>query len=343
MSFLHIANTNFESELSASNPSTVAALAQAHPIFMQLQFLPLLYGEPDDGLAVTHAPSPTFKTPRWHLLEERNFPYERIESWGASPAIAAWAQTKKISYSMPDWDVVQTVNSKAFSFAASPKLPGAELIYSMDELITWERKTKGPKVLKTCFGVSGKGHLFLPSDHGKNFAEKEFSAGRPLIAEPWVERRLDFSTQWKIHPDQKIEYIGATICISDQRGRYSANKVGNLPFLFGSYFPFLEQHQETVFPILQKMAAMGYFGNVGIDAMIWGNDKLQPVVEINARKTMGWVALQFAKVHFPKQTISLSYLTNSNLPNLLPDTLVQKNGSAIHLTRKLVVEQLLAK
>jgi hypothetical protein len=343
MPFLHIANTNFESELSASSPSSVAGLIQAHPIFLQLQFLPLLYGEPDDGLAVTHAPSPSFASPRWHPLEERNFPYEQIESWGASPAIAVWAKTKKLSYSMPDWAVVKTVNSKAFSFTESPKLPGAELLHSMNELNRWDQKIEGPKVLKSCFGVSGKGHLFLPSDHVRKFAEKEFSAGRPLIAEPWVERKLDFSTQWMIHPDQKIEYIGATVCISDQRGRYSANKVGDLPFLFGDYFPFLEKHQEAVFPILQKMAAMGYFGNVGIDAMIWGNEKLQPVVEINARKTMGWVALQFAKVHFPKQTIALSYLTNSNLPNLLPDAVLQKNGSLIKFTRKLVAQQLLAK
>lgn len=343
MPFLHIANTNFESELSAANSSSVAALIQSHPIFMQLQFLPLLYAQPEDGIAVTHAPSPSFNTPRWHLLDERHFPYQQLESWGASASIAAWAQKKKLSYAMPDWDVVKLVNSKAFSFNESPKLPGAELIHTMDELERWNHHIEGPKVLKSCFGVSGKGHLFLPSEHRKTFAEKEFGAGHPIIAEPWVERKLDFSTQWMIHPDQKIEYLGATVCISDARGRYNANKVGNLPFLFGSYFPLLEKHQQQVLPILQKMAALGYFGNVGIDAMIWGNDKLHPVVEINARKTMGWVALQFSKLHFPKQTIALSYLSKSKHSNLLPDAVVQKNGSLIHFSRKLVVEQLLAK
>jgi len=341
MPFLHIANTNFESELSASSPCKVAALIQSHPIFMQLQFLPLLYRGPEDGLAVTHMPS--LSLPRCHLLDEQHFPYPQIESWGASPSIAAEAQKKKLSYSMPDWDVVRLVNSKAFSFSESPKLPGGELIYSMDELQKWSRVIEGPKVLKSCFGVSGKGHLFLPSNHMQAFAEKEFGAGRPVLAEPWVERKLDFSTQWTIDRDQTIEYLGATVCISDQRGRYHANKVGDLPFLFGNYFPFLEKHQQKVFPLLQKMAALGYFGNVGIDAMIWGNDKLHPVVEINARKTMGWVALQFSKRHFPKQTITLSYLTKSKQSNLLPDGIVQKNGSLIRFTRKLVVEQLLAK
>ncbi|HEY5235789.1 MAG TPA: hypothetical protein VIJ14_06395 [Rhabdochlamydiaceae bacterium] len=338
MTFLHIANANFESELAATKPTTVAALIQSNLIFMQLQFLPLLYAGPEDGIAVTHAPSTFFH--RIHLLDEKTFPYENVESWGASLSITEWAKKKNLGYTMPHWNVVKQVNSKAFSFNESQKLPGATLVHTLAELEQWEQKTEGPKVLKSCFGVSGKGHLFLPSLHMKKFAEKEFAEGRPIIAEPWVERKLDFSTQWMIHPNQKIEFLGATICINDKRGQYNSNRVGDLPRLFGKYFPFLETHKETVFPILQKMALLGYFGNVGIDAMIWGNNQLHPVVEINARKTMGWVALEISKRRFPKQTIALSYLTKSNLTNLLPDAIVQKDGSLLHFTRKLVVEVL---
>ncbi len=340
MPFLHIANTNFEAELASIQPAAIATLIQSHPIFMQLQFLPLLYAEPEDGIAVTHAPHPSFKNPKWHLLEEKHFPYQRIESWGASKSIMAWAEKKKLAYRVPDWKVVKLVNSKAFSFDQSPKLPGAALLTSMEELEKWIQQTEGPKVLKSCFGVSGKGHLFLPSDYTRRFAEKEFTAGHPVIAEPWVKRKLDFSTQWMIHPDQSIDYLGVTICNSDQRGRYHGNKVGDLSFLFGNYFSCLEKHREIALRILQKMARLGYFGNVGIDAMIWGNDKLHPVVEINARKTMGWVALEISKRRFPKQTIALSYLTKSKQSNLLPDAVVQKNGSLIHFSRKLVIEVL---
>lgn len=335
MPLLHVANANFESELATSRKATVAALIQSHPIFLQLQFLPLLYAEPEDGIAVTHAPTTSF--PQLHLLDEKHFSYERIESWGSSLSIAGWAHQKKLAYTMPDWDVVKLVNSKAFSFNESPKLPSAELIHTIEELEEWERKVAGPKVLKSCFGVSGKGHLFLPSTHMKKFAQQEFDAGRPVIAEPWVERKFDFSTQWTIDSD-KINYLGATVCINDQRGQYNSNKVGDLPLLFGKYFPFLESHQEKVFPILQKMQSVRYFGNVGIDAMIWGNDELHPVVEINARKTMGWVALEISKRRFPKQTIALSYLTKSNLTNLLPDAIVQKDGSTLSFSKKLVVE-----
>ena len=94
MSLLHIANTNFEAELASSEPLAITTSIQTHPIFMQLQFLPLIYGDSKDGLAVTHAPHPSFNTPQWHLFDEKNFPYDKVESWGASRNIAAWAARK---------------------------------------------------------------------------------------------------------------------------------------------------------------------------------------------------------------------------------------------------------
>jgi predicted ATP-grasp superfamily ATP-dependent carboligase len=73
------------------------------------------------------------------------------------------------------------------------------------------------------------------------------------------------------------------------------------------------------------MISLGYFGNVGIDAMLYGSPvTLHPIVEINARKTMGWVALEVQKRHFPNQTLTLSYAKNSAegwLPSSLGDTL----------------------
>lgn len=318
---LHIANTNFESELAGESSS--------NPIFLQLQFLPILYAHKDDGIGVTHAPHPSFDQPRWHLLDENRWPYSDVVSWGASPTIAAWAKKNNLNYRMPPWEVVQRVNSKAFSFTESPKLPEAALLHSLTELEAWDKAVADPKVLKTCYGVSGRGHLLLPSDRMKQFAEAEFQKGRAIIGEPWVKRKLDFSTQWII--GDQIEFVGSTICENSSRGQHIANLIGISP-------PNLEQHKEAVMPILMKMKTLGYFGHVGIDAMVWGDHKLHPVVEINARKTMGWVALEFAKHHFPKQKIRLSYLRTSKYDNLLPSAVVQKNGKLLHFERKLVVE-----
>jgi hypothetical protein len=180
MPLLHIANANFEAELASEKPAAIATWIQSHPIFLQLQFLPLIYAEPGDGIAITHAPHPDFKMPKWHLLGEKHFSYEQIESWGASRSLAAWAEKKKVPYAMPDWEVVKRVNSKAFSFNESPKLPGSALLYSMEELEKWDRQTEGPKVSKdVVLAFPAKAIFFFPQTHAKKFVEKEFEQGRP--------------------------------------------------------------------------------------------------------------------------------------------------------------------
>lgn len=337
MPLLHIANTNFEWELAQNQPVSLIQAIEHHPISLQLQFLPLLYADPLDGIAVTALPGPEFTcTHRLHLLSDTSFPYEHIESWGASPSTAAWAATQHIACRVPSKEIARKVNSKAFSFTHSPKLPGSALLHSGREVHEWCATVEGPKVLKTCFGFSGRGHLLLPCppETLKRFIEKEFQQCHPIIGEPWVVRTLDFSTQWIIHPNQQITYLGETICVNSPRGQYLETQVGGALQLPEH---FLEKHKEIAFPILQKMATEGYFGNVGIDAMIYNHDRLQPIVEINARKTMGYVALKLQQTRFPKQTISLSYQSASQLANLLPHSVAKQDGSLVKFAKQLVI------
>jgi hypothetical protein len=77
------------------------------------------------------------------------------------------------------------------------------------------------------------------------------------------------------------------------------------PLTFRGCFPFLQDHCKKAIPLLGKIAEVGYFGHVGIDAMLYTLPEdphtlhLHPVVEINARKTMGWAALAFQRRYFP--------------------------------------------
>lgn len=280
-----------------------------------------------DGLLVSHLPSENVKG-KLHLFStDEKLNYDRLETWGHSPYWKKWADQHGIPYSMPPWEVVRAVNSKEFSWNESPKLPRSALLKSREEVEKWMASFGERKVIKSCFGVSGRGHLHLPSPQLKEFLEREFSMGLPVIGEPWVERELDFSTQWFIHPDKTIEFLGPTLCINNARGQYVETKVGKIEI------PLLEKHCEIARPILQKMAHKGFFGNVGIDAMIYGGGNLHPIVEINARKTMGWVALQLH--HSTKQTISVSYVASVKGDNLLPC-----NIPMLQFSRQLVVKNL---
>lgn len=344
LSKLHLANTHFEQELSSRGAFSLEKAAARHPIFAQLQFLPFLYGAAGDGVAVTELPDPEFlekreNSPKLHLLSEKGpLPYQTVDSWGASLAVARFAKEHQLSYVIPDWEVVREVNSKAFSFAKSPKLPGAALLYTEKEVQQWQESLGGPKVLKSCFGVSGQGHLFLDKSSPLQLSRFLHKVGLPVIAEPWVPRLLDFSTQWMLLEAGKIEYIGATLCENSALGRYVANRVGDEKELFGENLCFLKEHSAVARELLSKMAELGYFGHVGFDAMLYeeaGKKKLHPIVEINARKTMGWVALQLQRRFYPSAQISCSFRPSLEEGGLLPKALIHADGSRRIFSRNL--------
>lgn len=342
---LHIANTQFEWELVQKKPPLLEESFRKHPVFLQLQFLPFLYAAPDEGVAVTEKPTDSFfltleqlgiRAPRLHLLSQKSFPYTSVDSWGASLSVQSWTESRSLDYEMPPWECVQKVNSKLFSFTRGPKLPGATLLYKQEEAARWLEEQKGLKVFKTCFGVSGRGHHFVETLTPETllFLQNEWKEGRAVIAEPWVSRVLDFSTQWKIAKDKRIEYVGATLCENDERGTYRNNSVGEEKELFRSHLAHLENHKTIASAVLQEMADLGYFGHVGIDAMLYLDGptlKLHPIVEINARKTMGWVALRVRERHFSKKRLTLHYMPGRSQKNLLPESLIDRTSFSRNL------------
>lgn len=336
MTLLHIANTNFEWELVQKKAVRLEQAIEQYQIPLQLQFLPVLYAGPGDGVAVSCLPGEPFQSSHpLHLLSQPG-KYQKVESWGASLSVQAWAKERNLTYEMPPWEIVRKVNSKEFSFSESRKLHNAALLHTEKEVEQWIASVEGRKVLKSCFGTAGRGHLFVPCEPEKlkSFLNRE---GFPMIGEPWVDRVIDFSTQWVIEQNEKIVFLGTTECVSDARGQYVENRVGNI---LAEYQRFIDEHKEIALDILQKMAALGYFGNVGFDAMIYENDKLHPVVEINARKTMGYVALKLQQMRFTKQMISLSYVNDSQNTNLLPNSIVRADGSRVVFAKKLVISVL---
>lgn len=293
MSILHLCNTFFEWELADNIGTDLKTALEKNPIFAQLQFLPYLYGNPQDGVLVSQIPKET-PLPTFSLQD--NPPFQKLETWGYSLLAKKWAEEKGIAYPMPPWDVVKMVNSKTYSFSKSP-LPGSRLVYQGDPI---EKGT----VLKSCFGTAGRGLIPAEDPKAHDFCMQEWGKNLPVIAEPWVERKKDFSTQWIISSSGEIAYLGWTLCKTTAKGVHQSNTAGLSP-------PhFVEQQKSFVMPILEEMAAMGYFGEVGFDAMIYGENQLQPIVEINARKTMGWATLMIQQKKYQDRPIELAYVSS---------------------------------
>lgn len=302
MSRLHICNCFFEEEIFKEHPLSLKEWLCFRKPYMQLQFLPLLYASKEDLILVSDLPKDP--DPRLRLIDEALFFSGEIEDFGPSFAIEAWAKGQGLFYPSYDKTLLQTINSKIFSFHHSPKLPFSKLLYSQEELQEWIFSFPEPKVLKAPYETAGRGHIFN--------LNQPLSWKTPLIAEPWVERVLDFSTQWN-----KAKLLGVTLFENDPKGCYKKTYVQEVdPFI-------LQEHLSVVEPLVKRIQTMGYEGHLGVDAFVYlwkGKKRVHPVVEINARKTMSWVALQL-----PSKSLSYVRSPFGALPSQLKKIQFPKN------------------
>jgi hypothetical protein len=326
MSQLHICNTFFERELETQQWKPLLAWLRSHPIILQLQFLPLLYAGPNDHILVSDLPDNP--DPRLCLTPPPHITH--INHWGPSPAIATFAKAHNIPYDILAPNLLCDINSKIFSFLHSPRLPHAALLQTPAEIAAWIEATPDPKVLKTPFGTAANGHFHIAKCKTQNaelkgtetvFGDTGSNVKRlyipPLIGEPWVHRLQDFSTQW-----YNGTLLDVTVFENESNGTYKGTFAGTVePWA-------LDEHLAVAKPLVDKICQLGYTGHLGIDSFIYlweGEKRIHPIVEINARKTMSWVALQM-----PKKQL---YYTQSTT-GLLPGQLTVR-GKTIHFSRNI--------
>lgn len=348
MGILHLANINFEWELETHSSLSLKEAFQVHPNFLQLQFLPLLFAGKEAGALVTHLPPESYlmsleamglELPSLHLMDEKDLPYDRIESWGWSESVEKWADHQNLLYAPPPFLKIRELASKTFAFTHSPNLPGAKLLHTPAEVESWLKTESYPKVLKTSYGFAGRGKFLLESADFYPTIQAEvmkmFEEGHILIGEPWVPRLFDFSTQWYLGDEESPQLLGATHMENTPDGTY--RKTSTMPF--GMYEPFLEKHLEQVKIPLQLILEEGYHGYLGIDAMVYRNpqtmdEALHPIVEINLRKTMGWLALKLTEKFSP---LSIAYTTNEE-EGLLPSFLEIEKNKKIPFRKQLTLD-----
>ena len=330
----YIANIFYELELDGCAGANLHEAFRKNPYFKQLQFLPLLFLSEEDTLLVTELPSEAYleqlgkliKLPKIALLDAE-LEVGEVFSWGASRLIAEWAKKKVIGYQMPDMASCRNANSKLWNFERAQKLPHAKIVYSKEALDV----TGGNWVLKTDQGFAGRGHFVFNAENQEgaaSFASKQWKRKMGVILEPWVERICDFSSQWKISKEGEIELIGLTKCLNTESGVYLGTEAGE--GIFGSMLPFVEEHVEYCKNYLKEIVKMGFFGHLGVDAMVYrdpvdGQMALHPVVEVNARLTMSAAILLFHQKYQNEKVTRIYYSQDDlNQTNLLPSGFKRK-------------------
>ncbi|HSW72775.1 MAG TPA: hypothetical protein VLG44_05155 [Chlamydiales bacterium] len=331
---VHIANINFEEELCENGNIPYEKAIQKHPFYLQLQFLPLLYADPDDLVLVSHLPPVSyleglsFKPPHIALLSSTIPPsYIELKSWGYSKGVADYAKEKGLLYLCPEMETVKKVHSKAYPLENAPKKAGSCLLKNEKEVEDWLKKEPFPKVLKKVLGASGRGHLVLMDEKDlPKISSFLRNAHFPLRGERWLNKVLEFSTQWEV--GEKNTLLGTTIFKSSPKGSYQSTIVGRQEEI-----PYIAEHLEIASEFLKKVYAQGYFGPMGLDAFIYeenGKTYLYPILESNARRTMSWAALQIQRRYFLNEKMTFSYLPSIE-PGLLPSYL-EIDGKKVHFS-----------
>jgi hypothetical protein len=317
-------NFDFEHQLGRAQPRTLPASLQrmnaelAYSLIAIAQPGDLLWAaEPADSgyakhLAAIGLPAVRFVQNASQVPESIN-----LVPWGWSPAVKEWGSKHGWRCECPDLAAVARANSREFSASLEREwnvgLPNAQPVSTLAEFEAAVNAlpSEFPKwVAKANFGMSARERVLGPgpdvSSNNLQWLQKRLAEG-PVYFEPWVERIEEVAFQFTIPATGEPILEGITTLLTDALGTYRGSR------LSGESCQYVTADEiADVLPIVNRAARsvqqLGYFGPLGIDAMLYaapdGRRLWRPLQDINARWTMGRVALGFRRIvpHSPHAT-----------------------------------------
>lgn len=219
-----------------------------------------------------------------------------LSSYSIIPNYDKAAELLNIKCKEINCDIIKKINSKVYSYKLNKKLKAnyeGVIITNHDEILEqFKIMNKGNGVvLKEPYGVSGKGNLFINSEAILNrvtkFIESQEKKGlkTALIMEPFLEKEEDFSCQFTIEEDGNFSLV-------------SVQKMLNFKFNYGGSYKADEDfvkwlevkgYINMMKEVGKELYNDGYFGDVCVDSMILKNGEIVPIIEINGRKSMGFI------------------------------------------------------
>jgi hypothetical protein len=229
--------------------------------------------------------------------------------WGWTPSAIARGAATGAAVRPISPEIVARVNSKLFSHALERELgialPGARAARTFEELA--EAVARGcPKsedkwVIKSPFGfaarerVLGRGPLLEGPQ--ATWARRRLILGETLIFQPWLEVRREYGVVMDVLAQGGIRIHG----ISDLQTNGAGTPTGYL--LGRKVAPERARELERVAAVVgERLFREGYTGPAGLDALEHAGG-LHPLLEINARYTMGFVALAVERQLRPAEPV----------------------------------------
>ena len=234
-------------------------------------------------------------------------PHLQITPWGFTQESRDLAARWGCSISAPDAEIIRRANSRRTSWQWEQEwgvgLEFSHFVGSSAELQAALSALPGEEcswIVKAEYGMSGRERFLGTGRHGPpallKWADKRLQHDRCLIVEQWVRSLAEISLHWTITADRAVTFAGCVELVSSERGQYQASrccKPQELPTEFRAAYRDSQRAAES-------LAEEGYFGPLGIDAMLYQDrterPRVRPLQDINARYTMGRLCLGFARV-----------------------------------------------
>jgi hypothetical protein len=263
----------------------------------------------------------------------------------------------------PDIETVKRVNSKLYSYTLTKDLFGymlGSIVDSSDELKSAGSLflDSGPFLLKDLFGVSGIGNILIESMIRldlmvRQFKKQEKTGKRTqFLIQPLLNKKVDFSCHLEIQSTGVVNFLSVQT-MSNKGFSFSGIKTAK-----DELRKFLEKSDyfECVSNIGMRLFEDGYHGFVCIDSMILQDDEIVPILEINARKSMGLINYQIEQLfslhsktvemisidlRVPKNIEFEQFLAEMKKENILfsknsPFGIIPLTANSLHINSKLV-------
>lgn len=240
-----------------------------------------------------------------------------------------------IFYDYPDFNIVKKVNSKIFSSQIS-SLMGindySKIIQSSDDFDKFSKLYNQDYLIKDPFGVSGKGIIRINNNSVRNsiysFLRKQELNGKIVnfVLEPFFNKLIDFSCQIYISKEGAVEILSVSEMKNDEfsfSGICAPSEKLLKMIDSSNYF-------KTIESVGRQMNLEGYYGYACIDSMVLKDERIIPIVEINARKSMSNIKNALDRrlgINPLKSMFSYYNFKNTNLNiNTLLDVLKSKGA-----------------
>ncbi|MER6796008.1 ATP-grasp domain-containing protein, partial [Amycolatopsis mediterranei] len=166
----------------------------------------------------------------------------------------------------------------------------------------------GTVVVKEAYGVSGKGIAVVTSEQRllrlqRMIERTAQKAGRDriaLVTETWVDKLADLNYQFTVGRDGSVRFDFVKEAITEN----GVHKGHRMP-------PRLDDAQHAVIRhaadvLGARLAEDGYYGVVGVDALVEPDGGIFPVLEINARNNMSTYQVPLQERFVPAGAVAMA-------------------------------------